>query len=745
MEEGGIYIADQCEWGFVPQDNQRSRKMTNDWWEMGDDCPITRVNVGGVLLEMLACRALPTVPEEEFLPEVGPTPEIPPSSVASSGQQQPSPASLHYTARLTANSFLEPVPSPPQDNSGSQIPITASQSTISHHHQSPHNHSIYRPPQMPPLEQQSRQLVSLPTPSPPHSYHHQSPLVRHQPTSHQSSVPLQQPPTPLHQLSQPLTPPLQLSQPLTPPQLHAQPHTPPQQLKQEPTSSPPHLHQSPRSFIRSQSQHELNTQQQQVSHSDDAFVIPKLYPRRRSHSSGGSSSNNSGVVGVSSLVPHQVVTSVTATSLSHLNPSVNTVIATSLPHLAPAPAIGPIVADGGSTIITTPVISPVQAASAPGGSALLAQLLTSGSCQVSCSSPPANSHQLATFTSSGQLATISTNSSMTVDSGSNVKVSLMIPGVITGNTSTGGSVNSSSSTLSCITSNSGDFKPGVSTPVLVSPITLSAVTPSTLKTQSFSQISPWSPCSPKGIFKQSPPHPEPSSPLMMNVPSPPNKAFRPKSETERVQYKEHRRVCHINAEQKRRSNLKNNFDIMHSLIPSISQSPNAKISKAAMLHKGAEYIQQLKTERQNLTEQAESLRAQIENLSQQISNAQAQLPATGAPMTHARHSKLREMFTNYVRERTLGNWKFWIFSLITESFLESYNNSVSTNSVDDLCRSSLAWLDQQCSLNILRPLVSNSMRKLSTTTNVLEHPDSLPEEVYRRVTKQEVDKYCSHR
>lgn len=164
-----------------------------------------------------------------------------------------------------------------------------------------------------------------------------------------------------------------------------------------------------------------------------------------------------------------------------------------------------------------------------------------------------------------------------------------------------------------------------------------------------------------------------------------------------------------------------------------------------MLQKGAEYIQQLKAERQQLSDQAEKFRAQIESLSLEIryasfvflrlndfgipgwlhfllyffhvhfyvcfymyfsfisSNAQSLLPATGAPMTHARHSKLKEMFNNYVRERTLANWKFWIFSLITEPLLESYNNSVSINSLDDLCRSSLAWLDQQCSLNILRP------------------------------------------
>ncbi|KAJ9596440.1 hypothetical protein L9F63_012524 [Diploptera punctata] len=48
-----------------------------------------------------------------------------------------------------------------------------------------------------------------------------------------------------------------------------------------------------------------------------------------------------------------------------------------------------------------------------------------------------------------------------------------------------------------------------------------------------------------------------------------------------------RRTCHINAEQKRRCNIKNGFDMLHSLIPQLHQNPNAKLSKAAMLQKGA--------------------------------------------------------------------------------------------------------------------------------------------------------------
>ncbi|KAK4288567.1 hypothetical protein Pmani_038413 [Petrolisthes manimaculis] len=474
---------------------------------------------------------------------------------------------------------------------------------------------------------------------------------------------------------------------------------------------------------------------------EERVGVSESLPRRRSHSSGGSSSsnstNNSGnvVVGASSLSPHQVITTLPITSLPVTSLTVTSIPistlpvtslplspATSLPHIAPAPSTTlPHIAPASSL----PHIAPATS-TATSTSNFLAQLLNSGTYQVSSSD------------GGGQLGTLKTN--LMAITNNNVKVPLVLPAEVVTSNSTSGSSSSSSSSSS---GTGSSIKPVVTTALVAPPITLNAVTPSILKSEhSFSQaMSTWSPSFPHGTSKQSPPHQEPSSPLMVNIPSPPNKAFRVKSETDRVQYKEHRRVCHINAEQKRRSNLKSNFDVLHQLVPSISQNSNAKISKALMLQKGAEYIHQLKSERQQLTEKADQLRAEIEALSNDISNSQAQLPATGAPMTHARYSKLKEMFVVYVRERTLASWKFYIFSLITEPLLESFNSSVSTSCLDDLCRSSLAWLDQQCSLNVLRPYVSSAMRKLSTTTSVLADPESLPEEVYRSVTKQETDRY----
>ncbi|XP_060518280.1 MLX-interacting protein [Cylas formicarius] len=194
-----------------------------------------------------------------------------------------------------------------------------------------------------------------------------------------------------------------------------------------------------------------------------------------------------------------------------------------------------------------------------------------------------------------------------------------------------------------------------------------------------------------------------------------------------------RRVGHIHAEQKRRYNIKNGFDMINSLIPHLNQNPNAKLSKAAMLQKGAEYIRQLRAERTQLKEEMDSLRQQIDALNASISNCQSLLPATGAPVSRRRDSKMQEMFDEYVSRRTMENWKFWIFSLIFRPLLNPFNNFVSTTNLDELYSSTMHWIEQHCTLVNLRPVVLNSLRYLCTKTDILSEPEKLPEEARRLV------------
>ncbi|NWH81409.1 MLXPL protein, partial [Piaya cayana] len=191
---------------------------------------------------------------------------------------------------------------------------------------------------------------------------------------------------------------------------------------------------------------------------------------------------------------------------------------------------------------------------------------------------------------------------------------------------------------------------------------------------------------------------------------------------------ESRRITHISAEQKRRFNIKLGFDTLHSLVSTLSTQPSIKVSKATTLQKTAEYICKLQQERAALQDEAQRLREQIEELNSSINLCQEQLPATGVPITHQRFDQMRSMFNEYVRSSTLQNWKFWIFSIIIRPLFESFNGMVSTASMESLTQTSLAWLDQHCSLPALRPTVLSSLRQLSISTSILSDPACIPEQ-----------------
>ncbi|XP_013914730.1 PREDICTED: carbohydrate-responsive element-binding protein, partial [Thamnophis sirtalis] len=197
---------------------------------------------------------------------------------------------------------------------------------------------------------------------------------------------------------------------------------------------------------------------------------------------------------------------------------------------------------------------------------------------------------------------------------------------------------------------------------------------------------------------------------------------------------ESRRIIHISAEQKRRFNIKLGFDTLHGLVSTLSAQPSLKISKATTLQKTAEYICKLQQERATLQDETQRLRDQIEELNVSINVCQQQLPDTGVPITRQRFDQMRHMFDEYVRLCTLQNWKFWVFSIIMRPLFESFNGMVSTSSLESLSQTSLAWLEQYCSLPALRPTVLSSLRQLSVSTSILTNPSGIPEQATQAVT-----------
>ncbi|XP_066227145.1 MLX-interacting protein isoform X2 [Saccopteryx leptura] len=195
--------------------------------------------------------------------------------------------------------------------------------------------------------------------------------------------------------------------------------------------------------------------------------------------------------------------------------------------------------------------------------------------------------------------------------------------------------------------------------------------------------------------------------------------------------KQNRQMKHISAEQKRRFNIKMDFDTLNSLISNKSKLT----SHAITLQKTVEYITKLQQERSQMHEEARRLREEIKELNATIISCQQLLPATGVPVSRCQFGHMTDMFDEYVKSRTLQNWKFWIFSIIIKPLFESFKGMVSTSSLPELHRTALSWLDQHCSLPVLRPMVLNTLRHLSTTTSILTDPSRLPEQAAEAVIR----------
>ncbi|NXU27241.1 MLXIP protein, partial [Thalassarche chlororhynchos] len=119
-----------------------------------------------------------------------------------------------------------------------------------------------------------------------------------------------------------------------------------------------------------------------------------------------------------------------------------------------------------------------------------------------------------------------------------------------------------------------------------------------------------------------------------------------------------RRMKHI-SEQKRRFNIKIGFSTLSSLVSANSKSvshANHSCAAFGQLRAWQSNLVCLQILLKHVSEPKEEQRKHL------FSSCQQQLPATGVPITRQGFDHMRRMFDEYVRSRTLQNWKFWIVS-----------------------------------------------------------------------------------
>ena len=206
---------------------------------------------------------------------------------------------------------------------------------------------------------------------------------------------------------------------------------------------------------------------------------------------------------------------------------------------------------------------------------------------------------------------------------------------------------------------------------------------------------------------------------------------------------ERRQKVHVSSEQKRRGNINSGFEMLQAMIPSVNS--NLKVSKAQTLAKATEYMAKLKQDRERRKLELANLRAEADSYGRAITEYQNALPATGVSFSYvnpnngkAEQSKLLwKMYRDYVRAKTMDNWKFWVLSKLLTPLFDTYVAAVTglkLERTEELVEALQKWMEMHCSLTALRPMIMNALRRLSTSTSIINRPDRLPQQAVEDVS-----------
>ncbi|XP_026180504.1 max-like protein X [Mastacembelus armatus] len=170
-------------------------------------------------------------------------------------------------------------------------------------------------------------------------------------------------------------------------------------------------------------------------------------------------------------------------------------------------------------------------------------------------------------------------------------------------------------------------------------------------------------------------------------------------------YKDRRRQAHTQAEQKRRDAIKKGYDDLQSIVPTCQQQSEfavgaQKISKATILQKTIDYIHFLHKEKKKQEEEVSVLRKEVMALKIMKTNYEH--------IVKAHHNNPQQG-----EDQVSDQVKFNIFQNIMDSLFQSFSNSVSVNSFQELSACVFSWIEEHCKPQALREFVVGVLRQLN--------------------------------
>ncbi|CAB4064199.1 MLX [Lepeophtheirus salmonis] len=181
---------------------------------------------------------------------------------------------------------------------------------------------------------------------------------------------------------------------------------------------------------------------------------------------------------------------------------------------------------------------------------------------------------------------------------------------------------------------------------------------------------------------------------------------------------------HSSTENRRRDSIKQGLDELQRVLPTSWITRRGKDNQA-FNNKTTDHICSLKEE--------------IEKLNREIEHFQSELPDNGVvlvPKVLASRS-LADRFHDHVVEKTIEDWRYWVFTNIMGHFVHSFDREVDASSIDILRKKSSMWISKNMSLHQLRKDAYRKLAKLCAKTSIVDDPSKLPEEALGFVTKRD--------
>lgn len=174
-------------------------------------------------------------------------------------------------------------------------------------------------------------------------------------------------------------------------------------------------------------------------------------------------------------------------------------------------------------------------------------------------------------------------------------------------------------------------------------------------------------------------------------------------------YKERRREAHTQAEQKRRDAIKKGYEDLQLLVPSCTQQDTVssyKLSKAAILQRSIEYIQNLQQQKHKREKELQVLRKEVLGL---------EIMKTNYEEIVKQHQQTQQQnCLNYSAQMISDETKFEVFKAVCDSLFHSFDSSVQVNNFNELSACTIAWLEEHCKPQNLRQMILSILEQLKT-------------------------------